>query len=59
MIVSEVEFVEHYKNQPLFGDVSDFLNKNFMFHKFLGLSGRALKPVVLKNDENSLSAHVV
>ena len=58
MIVSEVEFVEHYKNQPLFGDVSDFLKKNFMFHKFLGLSGRALKPVVLKNDENFPSQHM-
>tara|TARA_B100001057_G_scaffold499838_1_gene612081 strand:+ start:2722 stop:3576 length:855 start_codon:yes stop_codon:yes gene_type:complete len=59
MIVSEVEFVEHYKNQPLFGNVSEFLNKkNFMFHKFLGLSGRALKPVVLKNDETFPSQHM-
>ena len=59
MIVSEVEFVEHYKNQPLFGNVSEFLNKkNFMFHKFLGLSGRALKPVILKNNENFPSQHI-
>ncbi len=59
MIVSEVEFVEQYKKQPLFGDVNSFLNnKNFMFHKFLGLGGRALKPVVLKNDKNFPSQHI-
>ena len=39
MIVSEVEFVEQYINQPLFGDVSSFLKKqDFMLHKFLGFA---------------------
>lgn len=59
MIVSEVEFVEQYKKQPLFGEVNSFLNrKNFMFHKFLGLGGRALKPIILKNDKNFPSQHI-
>ena len=35
-IVSEVEFIPHYIDQPLFGDVCSFLTeKGFMFHKFL------------------------
>ena len=39
MIISEVEFIHHYVNQPLFGDVCSFLdNNNLMFHKFLGLA---------------------
>ena len=51
-IVSEVEFLPIYNEQPLFGDVCSFLSsKNIMFHKFLGLSGRSLKPVILKIDE--------
>ncbi|WP_075482262.1 FkbM family methyltransferase [Candidatus Pelagibacter communis] len=53
MIVSEVEFVHQYINQPLFGDVSSFLDgKEFMFHKFLGFGGRTLKPVIMGNNEN-------
>ena len=36
-IISEVEFLKIYENQPLFGDVSNFLSDNdFMFHKFFG-----------------------
>ena len=42
-----------YEDQPLFGDVNKFLNENgFMFNKFLGLSGRALKPLILNKDLN-------
>ncbi len=53
-IVSEVEFVPHYIDQPLFGDVCAFLSqKKFMFHKFIDLGGRTLKPVVVDNDPNS------
>ena len=49
-IVTEVEFVALYIGQPLFGDVSRFLWKQgFMFHKFLDLSGRALRPTVVNN----------
>jgi FkbM family methyltransferase len=52
-IVTEVEFLPLYKNQPLFGDVNTFLNsQGFLFDKFLGLAGRSLKPVVINNDPN-------
>ncbi len=51
LIVTEVEFVPIYTDQPLFGDVNDFLSqKGFMFHKFLSLQGRALKPTIYQNN---------
>ena len=57
-IVTEVEFVPHYINQPLFGDVCKFLEKyNLMFNKFLGLAGRALKPMILKTPQTP-SQHI-
>ena len=53
MIVSEVEWIEQYINQPLFGDVSSFLRKeDFMLHKFLGYGTRALKPIILNQNKN-------
>jgi FkbM family methyltransferase len=56
MIVSEVEFIPLYKNQPLFGDVSACLSEmGLMFHKFLGVAGRTLKPFVINNDPNTIS----
>ena len=58
-IISEVEFIEHYEDQPLFGDVCNFLNKhNLMFNKFLGLAGRALKPIIIDNNANNASQHI-
>ena len=58
-IICEVEFVPIYEDQPLFGDVNKFLNENgFMFNKFLGLSGRALKPLILNKDLNKASQHM-
>lgn len=58
-IVSEVEFVPHYVDQPLFGDVCAFLAKQgIMFHKFLGVGGRTLKPVVMANNPNFPSQHM-
>ena len=53
MIVSEVEWVEQYIDQPLFGDVSSFLKKyDFMLHKFLGYGTRSLKPIILNQNKN-------
>ena len=53
MIVSEVEFVEQYIDQPLFGDVSSFLKQqDFMLHKFLGYGTRSLKPVIFNQNKN-------
>jgi len=53
MIVSEVEFIELYINQPLFGDVSSFLkDQDFILHKFLGYGTRSLKPIILNENKN-------
>ena len=58
-IVSEVEFVPLYINQPLFGEVSSFLSEQkFMFHRFLGLAGRTLSPFVLNNDPCFATQHL-
>jgi len=58
-LVAEVEFIPHYLGQPLFGDVCSFLSENgMMFHKFLGLAGRALRPVVINSDPNIPSQHI-
>lgn len=58
-MVCEVEFIPHYVDQPLFGDVCAFLNgADIMFHKFLGLCGRALSPVKLNNDPNYVTQHI-
>lgn len=58
-IVAEVEFIHHYENQPLFGDVCAFLaGQGLSFHNFLGLAGRALKPTVMNNNRNFPSQHM-
>ncbi len=49
LIVSEVEFVPLYEKQPLFGDVAACLRaRGLMFHKFLGMAGRVMKPLTLQ-----------
>ncbi len=59
MIVSEVEFIPHYIGQPLYGDVARYLaEQGFMLHKFLGIGGRALKPIVVGGDRNNASQHI-
>ena len=58
-IISEVEFVPMYQDQPLFGDISTFLNQHgFMFNRFIGLSGRTLKPLIANEDPNAASQHM-
>ena len=58
-IVTEVEFIKIYHDQPLFGDISNFLSsQGFMFHKFLYLGGRALKPIVFGDNINAPSQHM-
>lgn len=57
-MVCEVEFVEHYVGQPLFGDVCAFLKQqDIMYHKLLGAAGRALRPIVINNNPNTPSQH--
>jgi FkbM family methyltransferase len=51
VVHAEVEFVQLYKDQPLFGDVDTYLrSKGFTFHKFTGITGRAFKPLIWKGD---------
>ena len=58
-IVCEVEFIHHYENQPLFGDVCKFLDGyDLMFNKFLGVAGRSLRPIVFNSDKNFASQHI-
>lgn len=58
-IVSEVEFVPLYENQPLFGDVCQYLTgEGMMFHKFLGLAGRTMKPITIQNNPNIATQHM-
>ena len=58
-IVCEVEFIDVYENQPLFGDICNYLSQyNLMFNKFLGFAGRAIKPVKLDNNLNKPSQHM-
>ncbi len=59
MIISEVEFIEIYENQPLFGDVTAYLKEEgFMYHKLLDFAGRTLRPLILKGDPNYPSQHM-
>jgi FkbM family methyltransferase len=53
LIETEVEFVPLYEGQPLFAEVDQLLrSRGFMLHRFLGLSGRPYKPIVINNDPN-------
>jgi FkbM family methyltransferase len=54
MVQTEVEFVEMYRDQPLFADVDTFLRaQGFQFHVFESIAGRAFKPIVVNNDVNA------
>jgi FkbM family methyltransferase len=47
----EVEFVQLYKDQPLFADVDGFLRaQGFVFHTMIPF-GRTFKPMVVNNDD--------
>ena len=50
IVESEVEFIEQYKNQPLFSDIERFLRSNgYLFHCFNGYGTRSLKPLMKNN----------
>jgi methyltransferase FkbM-like protein len=45
VIITEVEFVPIYENQPLFGDIDRHLREHgFQFHTFLGMGRRFFRP---------------
>ena len=51
IIESEVEFVELYKDQPLFFDMQNFLSKNgFVLHKLIDIGGRPFRPWTVNNN---------
>jgi FkbM family methyltransferase len=54
IVQTEVEFVPLYEDQPLFADVDRCLRSHgFMFHRFLGMSGRTYKPLMLNDNPNA------
>ncbi len=47
----EVEFMQLYKNQPLFADVAQYLReRGFMFHRFFPIVSRMIVPMSLGGD---------
>lgn len=51
VVHTEVAFVPMYRDQPLFADVDAELRRHgFMFHRFMGIAGRAFKPFVKDNN---------
>ena len=53
VIQTEVEFVELYKEQPMFADVDRFLRGHgFQFHSLNGAGSRAFKPLIINNNIN-------
>ena len=54
MIITEVEFVELYVGQPLFGDVDGFLRKNgYQFHTFMGFGQRFFAPLSARGNPSA------
>lgn len=53
LIQTEVEFVELYKQQPMFADVDIFLRSmGFQFHGFHDFGSRAFKPLIINGNIN-------
>lgn len=51
VVHTEVEFIPMYKDQPLFGDIDVLLRSHgFLFHRFVELFSRQMKPVIINND---------
>lgn len=60
LVQTEVEFVELYESQPLFGDVDRQLRAyGYQFHTFAGLAGRCFKPIVVGNDTSRTMRQVL
>ena len=54
IIESEVEFLELYKGQPLFGDMQVFMREQgFVLHKFVDVVGRGIRPFQLGDNRHA------
>jgi FkbM family methyltransferase len=54
LVQVEVEFLELYQGQPLFGDVDALLRgAGFQFHTFLGFGSRCFKPLRVNKNPNA------
>lgn len=54
IVQTEVEFIPLYEDQPLFADVDQLLRgQGFMFHRFLGMSGRTYSPLMVNGNPNA------
>lgn len=60
VVHTEVEFVQMYKDQPLFAEVDQRLRKSgFVFHRFAGIAGRTFQPLVVNNDVNTMLSQML
>jgi FkbM family methyltransferase len=60
VVHTEVEFIPMYKDQPLFGDIDVRLRQmGFLLHKFQGIFGRQMKPIVVQNNPFSPLSQIV
>jgi FkbM family methyltransferase len=60
VVHTEVEFVQMYKQQPLFAEVDQRMRKSgFVFHKFAGIAGRTFQPLVVNNDVNAMLSQML
>jgi FkbM family methyltransferase len=51
VIQTEVEFLQMYVDQPLFGDVDVFLRQHgFVFHRFEAMKSRTIAPMLVNGD---------
>ena len=51
VVHTEVEFLQMYTGQPLFGDVEKFLrSQGFVFHQFLEINKRTIQPLLVNNN---------
>ena len=54
VIETEVEFIQLYKKQPLFGDLQVFLKgMGFSFHKFIDVGSRCFRPMSFHDNQFS------
>jgi len=60
IVETEVEFVPLYVDQPLFADIDiDLRGLGFLFHRFRGIAGRTMKPLLRNGDPNAMTSQAL